>query len=192
MRVAQIQRSKNGLRRPTARGFTLVELMVTVAVLAILLGVAAPSFTSMTRRNRLTAAANELVATLQLAKMEAIRRNSRVVLCPSTDGSACSGGDWSRLIVFVDASGNGDKESSETVVRDVAIVRSGSGVTASGGTVNRIGFGPTGRVRFGSTATTGAVELVSSQLPASDSTRRVEMAASRISVCNPSGTPSCS
>jgi len=65
-----------------ARGFSLVELMVTIAVLAILLAIGIPSFASLIASNRLTSATNELVAALQTARTEAIRRNVRVTVCP--------------------------------------------------------------------------------------------------------------
>ena len=67
-------------------GFTLVELMVTLGVLAILVTLATPSFTSVINSNRLSSQANELVADIQLARSEALRRNRTVRLCRSTNG----------------------------------------------------------------------------------------------------------
>jgi type IV fimbrial biogenesis protein FimT len=97
-----------------ARGFTLVELMVTIAVLAILAAIAFPSFRSLINSSRLSSGANELIATMQLAKAEAVRQNGRVTICASTNGSACSGSnDWHRIIVLVD--------SDKSVVRDVEL-----------------------------------------------------------------------
>lgn len=167
------------------RGFTLVELMVTLAVLAVLIGVAVPSFTAITHRNRLTAAANELVAAMQTARMEAIRRNSRVVLCPSTTGSSCGGTDWSRLIVFVDTNVSSDYDAGEVLVRDAQIVRTGTGVTAGSGT-SRVWFTADGRVSVGGSST-ASISLVSSKLPTTENARLVQASVSRISVCTSSG-----
>ena len=64
-----------------ARGFTVVELMVTLGVIAILTVVAIPSFNSMINSNRLTTAANEIVAGLNTARMEAIKRNAYTQFC---------------------------------------------------------------------------------------------------------------
>lgn len=77
------------------RGFTLVELMVTLMVLAILLGVAVPSFRDAALGSRLTAYANDLVASAQVARSEAIKRNQDITLCASAGGAACDeGGAW--------------------------------------------------------------------------------------------------
>lgn len=62
------------------QGFTLIELMVTISIAAILLGVAIPSFTSTITSNRLTTNANELVTALNLARSEAIKRGQHVVV----------------------------------------------------------------------------------------------------------------
>ena len=77
------------------RGFTLVELMMTLLVLAILLGVAVPSFRDAALSSRLTAYANDLVASAQIARSEAIKRNADITLCVSAGGVACDeGGAW--------------------------------------------------------------------------------------------------
>ena len=92
--------------RPHARvegGFTLVELVITLAVLAIIVTLALPAFTALVNGNRLTAQANELVADLQAARMEAITRNRPVTLCPSADNATCSGGDWGNRIMTAPA-----------------------------------------------------------------------------------------
>lgn len=97
------------------RGFTLVELMVTVAVLGVLLAIAAPSFSDMMRNNRSQVAANELVSALNTARADAVKRGARVSLCPSADGSTCSGTSWQTgWIVFVDTAGS-DAAASPTI-----------------------------------------------------------------------------
>ncbi|WP_246432379.1 GspH/FimT family pseudopilin [Xanthomonas theicola] len=73
--------------------------MVTVAVLAIVMALALPSFATLIRSSRLTSTANELVASLQATRSEAIRLNGGVSLCRSDDGNACaSGGNWNRVL----------------------------------------------------------------------------------------------
>ena len=80
-------------RPPACRqcGFTLIELMVTVAVLAIVLTVAVPSFANLVNGNRLTAQANDMLAGLILARTEAIKQNQSMLFCHSSDGETCSG-----------------------------------------------------------------------------------------------------
>lgn len=72
------------------QGFTLIELIVTMAILAILLVVGVPSFRSMIEGNRIAAASNDLVTGLQLARSEAIKRGIPVVLCASSDQATCA------------------------------------------------------------------------------------------------------
>jgi len=87
------------------RGFTLVELMVAILILAILIGFAVPSFRDAALSSRLTAHANDLLASAQIARSEAIKRNAVVTLCVSTDGNTCAGdGGWEQgwIVVTVD------------------------------------------------------------------------------------------
>lgn len=88
------------------RGFTLIELMVTIAVVAILAVVAVPSLVSLVNSNRLTAQANEVMASLQQARMEAIRRNRSVTVCRSLNGTTCAdAGTWNRWITVATVGG---------------------------------------------------------------------------------------
>ena len=92
--------------RRKCRGFTLLELMAAVAVLAILLGLGVPAYTDTIRNNQLSAASTDLVAAFSLARNEAMKRGVRVSVCAAAnvDADACAGGtDWSNgWIVFVD------------------------------------------------------------------------------------------
>jgi type IV fimbrial biogenesis protein FimT len=102
------------------RGFTLVELMITVAIAAIVLTLAVPSFEWTINSNRLSGSANELVNALHTARIEAIRRNRRTVVCLSGNADSgspgCSGVAPNGWITFVDIDRNGDYGSGDTLL----------------------------------------------------------------------------
>lgn len=98
------------------RGVTLIELLVVLAIAAILAQIALPDFRDIMQNNRSAARINELQTSLTFARSEAIKRNTPVVLCKSTNGTSCqdSGDAWqSGWIVFADENGNGTADDGE-------------------------------------------------------------------------------
>ena len=99
------------------RGFTLIELIITVAIVAILLAIGVPSFQEMMRNNRVAAHTNDRLSSLNLARSEAIKRGVRVSLCKSSDGLSCATtGDWTQgWIVFVDTDNDATVDAGENI-----------------------------------------------------------------------------
>ena len=99
--------------RGHCKGFTLIELLMTIAVLTVLLTLAVPSFNSVIQSNRVTTGANSLVATMNLARSEAVRRAESVRVCPSNfNNSACQVTDWDwsqELLVQVQTGANANQ-----------------------------------------------------------------------------------
>ena len=85
------RRAEHTVEPPARRagGFTLIEMMTAILILAILVGLAVPSFNNASLSGKLTGFANDLLASSQLARSEAIKRNVAVTLCASSDGSTC-------------------------------------------------------------------------------------------------------
>ncbi|KAF1686196.1 pre-pilin like leader sequence [Pseudoxanthomonas broegbernensis] len=105
------------MRPERQSGFTLIELLVTISVVAILLAWGLPSFQQSLRTNRIAASTNEMIASLALARSEAIRNARGSGVCASADGATC-GTEWgSGWLVWADANGNGSLDSGETVLR---------------------------------------------------------------------------
>ncbi|WP_323813030.1 GspH/FimT family pseudopilin [Cellvibrio sp. NN19] len=103
------------------KGFTLIELMVTLAVAAIVLGIAIPSFNQTMRNNSSSALGTELAGALNFARAEAVKRAKRVSICASSDGATCLAADnWAKgWLVFVDdaAADNTATVTIGTVIR---------------------------------------------------------------------------
>ena len=131
------QRRSICLKPGANRGFTLIELMVVVAVIGVIALVAIPGMQMLTNASRLNGAASELTAALQLARSEAVRRNARVTVCSTT---TCAGGSTSWAQVFV-RQPNGTAD-------DPAIIRSfaPSGALQISGPAAGIVFRPSGLI----------------------------------------------
>ena len=125
-------------------GFTLMELMVTVAIAAIVMAIGIPSFQDIIRENRLTANTNTFVSSMNLARSEAIKSGRRVVLCIST-GSTCttSGGYDQGWIVFRDTNGDGQPNDGE-IIRIFEKMPEGMTLTGASAVDKLIGFNSDG------------------------------------------------
>jgi type IV fimbrial biogenesis protein FimT len=101
------------------RGFTLLELMMTITVLGILLGLAVPTFREFTRNNNVTTAQNDLVTALNVARSEALRRNRPVSVCASVDGATCGDAtNWNDgWIAFTDRGTPGTVDADDTTLQ---------------------------------------------------------------------------
>jgi type IV fimbrial biogenesis protein FimT len=137
------------------RGFTLVELLVTIAIAAILAMVAVPSFNEAIVNYRLTSYTNNFLASAQLARSEAIKRNSRMTLCKSANGTACTptGGWHQGWIVFNDSNNDAVKDTGEVVVYKGSEIPADILMTGVTNVDNYVSFSPS-----------GATELISGAL----------------------------
>ena len=100
-------------------GFTLIELATTMSVVAILAGIAAPSFAGFIERQRASAAITSLMSHMALARVAAISRNQRAVLCSSSDGAHCEAStNWSTgWMLFHDEDGNRKPDANDEILR---------------------------------------------------------------------------
>lgn len=180
------------------RGLTLIELMMTIAIAAILLAVAAPGFQQVLNGNRLSSAVNELASAINLARAEAVRQNRRGVMCRSVDGSACDGtsSSWGGWIVFVDVDADGVRDAAEPVIKsgtfDPSLVVTSSANIA--GVNERISFRADGTARAADNVTllTGMLAVcMTTTLPA-ENVRDLSLAfGSRTAVRRRNGGGAC-
>ncbi len=131
------------------RGLTLIECLVTVAILGIMLGMALPAFGLWMQQARGTAYVNEFLASVLLTRSEAIKQRHRVTMCTSADGAFCdSSSAWSQgWIVFHDANANGLRDANETLVRSQPALTRGWVATGNSTVQHRISYVATGHSR---------------------------------------------
>jgi type IV fimbrial biogenesis protein FimT len=113
-------RNTYSLRR-RLRGFTLMELMIVLTLAVLILAIGTPNFREFRQNGRLTAAANDFLAAVQLARTEAVKRQTSVSICasanPAESDAECTAGEFGRWIIFEDRNGDCARTADEEVLR---------------------------------------------------------------------------
>ena len=139
---------KINFKKSINHGFTLIELMITLSIASILLSVAVPSYRSFVQDSLLITQSNNFYSALALAKSEAIKRNIRTTICPSTTGTSCADSTtWSNgWIIFVDNNSN----KSEQILQVTPAFTGGNTLTTTTKTVifRQDGFSPGSAATF--------------------------------------------
>lgn len=169
-------------------GFTLTELMVALAILAVLLAVAAPSYRDFVVDSRMGGEANEFLTMLNFARSEAVKRNGTISMCSSANGTGCANsGNWAQgWIVFIDVDGDGTLDSGsvppETILRVHGALNEQSSLagilTGTETEATNVSFLPDGRAMLsGGAGQNGTFNLCASGAPAAG--RQITLALGR-------------
>jgi len=152
-------------RRRRAAGFTLVELMVTIAVAAIVVAVGVPSFLRTLARHTIASQAEELQDAVRMGRNEAMKRSGPVVLCRTEESNpshcAGSGGSWQTWVLFTDVARSGSFAAGDAVLRQRQDASRRTTVTGDAASIR---FEATGIAR----ATTGSAVFVLGERGAGD------------------------
>lgn len=144
-----------------SRGFTLIELMVTLSVAAILMMVAVPSYREFIQSNRMSTQVNLLLSDLNAARSESVKRRVPVTLCKSANQTSCSssGGYEQGWIIFADHDRDGAVDNDDMILRTQDAT--GTDLTIRGKTPiqNRISFFDSGNV-----STSGSIIFCDSRI----------------------------
>lgn len=132
--------------RPRQGGFTLVELMVTVALLAVILTLGVPSFTDLLRSWQRDVATRAFTGHVRMARSEAIKTSQQVVMCTSADGAGCAGdNNWmAGWIVFTDRDGDRTVDAADDTILATQGPLSGLVRMQTNNNVNNFFFLPSG------------------------------------------------
>jgi type IV fimbrial biogenesis protein FimT len=136
--------------RSIQTGFSLMELMAGIAVVAIVAGLAAPSFRAFINNSRVGAAQNDLAAALNIARSEAVRRSTTVSVCASSNGTSCDKAPgpvvtaWAPgWLVFRDPGAAGTVAAASDILQKWDAISGGVQLTGTSGVVQ---FQPTGTI----------------------------------------------
>jgi type IV fimbrial biogenesis protein FimT len=153
-----VKKYEKNMKLRLVTGFTLVELVVTVALIGIAVGLGVPAFQRFIESGRLTAAANDLLTDATFARMEAIKRKGgltagqvgQVVMCTSSDAMNCTTGatEWgSGWIVFWDQDRSGTFTAADVMLKVHGALPASLTAVTTPANVTRISFDSTGALQ---------------------------------------------
>lgn len=119
------------MKKHNSKGFSLIELMITVAIASIVLMVGVPSFTSSINKNSVASTINDIQTTLTEARSEAVTLGLTVSVCSSDDQATCSGGWADGWILFSDENENGTIDGSDKLISVTGAVIGGNDLRLS-------------------------------------------------------------
>jgi type IV fimbrial biogenesis protein FimT len=167
----------HNLARARQAGFTMVELLITLTVFAILLAIAIPSFQGLIASTRVTNGTNELLAALAQTRSEAIRRGLRVTMCMSANGLQCTNaGNWDQgWIIFTDTTRGGataNVDAGETIIYNSRVSFPNITIQGSAALPRYVSFSSDGQSRtMAGVVQTGNIEICSTSTSLSDNNR---------------------
>lgn len=143
------------MKQKAQTGFTLIELMVTVALAAVLVTIGLPAMGDFVRNSRLTATVNDFIAATTIARSEAVKRRTPVTVCASDDSLASSpacdkgaGTVWEDgWLVFVDADGDAVVDTGEEILQRQGPLTEQLSIRANAALTEYVSFSGVGETR---------------------------------------------
>ncbi|WP_456418112.1 GspH/FimT family pseudopilin [Thiolapillus sp.] len=136
------------------KGFTLVELVIAIAIIGILTSLAAPAFNSIRAKNAMAGNINLFLSQLHLARSSAVTREQRITLCPANNPNECNNDHkaWQNgYLIFQDDNNNRQRDTSEEIISYQEKADTAVRISSSSRHRNRITFLPLGRAWFSNT-----------------------------------------
>jgi len=131
------------------RGLTILELMASIAIIAITCALSIPSLAGMFSSREVKNISFDLVKSINISKQEAITQSEDIFLCPSSDGASCELSDWSTgWIAFVDSNNSNSYDANEKIIISNVFDKSNLSINTSPTISNGIAFSPDGTLNF--------------------------------------------
>jgi type IV fimbrial biogenesis protein FimT len=185
------------MKKTTQTGFTVIELVLTMALLSILATIAFSSFGTLIKTNRIATQTNDFMSALMLARSESLKRTSRTTVCRSANGTACATtGGWEQgWIIFADLDNDATVDTGETIMQVYSALNANSSLRGETNVAAYISYIPTGVTQLvGGSTQTGTLIMCDDRGFGEDA-RAIIISATgrpRVAVATDSSAASCS